>query len=74
MNSNATKEKEILKNLKEESKGKTSIIISHRISTFQNVDKIIVLNSGVLVDSGNHEELISREGFYKEIHISQSKK
>ena len=70
----ANKEKEILKNLQNETKNKTTIIISHRISTFQNADKIIVLNSGVLVDSGNHEELISREGFYKEIHISQSKK
>ena len=70
----ANKEKEILKNLHNETKNKTTIIISHRISTFQNADKIIVLNSGVLVDSGNHEELISREGFYKEIHISQSKK
>lgn len=70
----ANKEKEILKNLQNETKNKTTIIISHRISTFQNADKIIVLNSGDLVDSGNHEELISREGFYKEIHISQSKK
>ena len=70
----ANKEKEILKNLQNETKNKTTIIISHRISTFQNADKIIVLNSGVLVDSGTHEELISREGFYKEIHISQSKK
>ena len=69
----ANKEKEILKNLHNETKNKTTIIISHRISTFQNADKIIVLKEGILIDSGKHEELISREGFYKEIHLSQSK-
>jgi ATP-binding cassette, subfamily B, multidrug efflux pump len=69
----ANKEKEILKNLHNETKNKTTIIISHRISTFQNTDKIIVLKEGILIDSGKHEELISREGFYKEIHLSQSK-
>jgi ATP-binding cassette subfamily B protein len=69
----ANKEKEILKNLHNETKNKTTIIISHRISTFQNADKIIVLKEGILIDIGKHEELISREGFYKEIHLSQSK-
>ena len=69
----ANKEKEILKNLHNETKNKTTIIISHRISTFQNADKIIVLKEGILIDTGKHEELISREGFYKEIHLSQSK-
>jgi len=54
----ANKEKEILKNLHNETKNKTTIIISHRISTFQNADKIIVLKEGILIDSGKHEELI----------------
>ncbi len=70
----ATKEQKILNNLKEESKGKTSIIISHRITTLKDADHIIVLDSGKIIEEGTHNELIKNKGFYFEINQSQSNK
>ena len=70
----ATKEQRILKNLKEESKGKTSIIISHRIATLKDADHIIVLDAGKIIEEGTHNELIKNKGFYFEINQSQSNK
>jgi ATP-binding cassette subfamily B protein len=55
-------EEEILKNLKEFMKGRTSIIISHRISTVKDADKIIVLSNGIIAEEGVHEELVSLGG------------
>ncbi|MGE5861431.1 MAG: ABC transporter ATP-binding protein, partial [Ignavibacteria bacterium] len=52
-------EEEILKNLKEFMKGRTSIIISHRISTVKDADKIIVLSNGIIAEEGVHEDLVS---------------
>lgn len=51
---------------------KTSIIIAHRLSTIKNVEKIIVLQKGKIIDSGTHQELISREGLYKNMYQLQS--
>lgn len=45
-------------------KGRTSIIIAHRLSTVQNVDKIIVLDKGEIVEDGNHEQLMNKKGVY----------
>ena len=56
-------------------KDKTSIIIAHRLSTIINSDKILVMDSGKLVEMGTHEELISKEkGFYKNLYEVQFKK
>lgn len=51
---------------------KTSIIIAHRLSTIKNVEKIIVLQKGEIVDQGSHKELISRKGLYKSMYELQS--
>ena len=62
----------ILSNIKSESKDKTSIIISHRISTIKHVDKIIVLDNGSIQEEGTHEELLSLRGLYYEMNKQQS--
>ena len=53
-------EKTILKNLRETRQGKTTILIAHRISTVQSLDKIILLDNGKVVDVGSHNELMAR--------------
>ena len=68
------KENKIIKNIKKLSQEKTTIIISHRISSLQHCDKIIVLDKGQIVEKGNHEQLINKNGFYSEIYLSQMKK
>ena len=70
----ATKEQRILKQLKIESHAKSSIIISHRISTLKDSDKIIVLDNGEITESGSHTELLSQKGFYFEMHQIQTNK
>jgi ATP-binding cassette subfamily B multidrug efflux pump len=52
-------------------KGRTSFIIAHRLSTIRNADLILVINEGDIVEQGNHEELLSRGGFYTELYNSQ---
>jgi ATP-binding cassette subfamily B protein len=64
-------EEEILNNLKKFMKGRTSIIISHRISTVKDADKIIVLSDGIIAEEGIHEELISLGGIYADLHYKQ---
>ena len=51
--------------------GKTSFIVAHRLSTVQNADKILVMNDGAIVESGKHEELLAKGGFYAKIYMSQ---
>ena len=70
----ATKEKRILNQLKLESNSKSSIIISHRISTLKNADKIIVLDDGEIIETGSHNELLTKKGFYFEMHQIQTNK
>ena len=53
-------ERKILNNLKQTRKGKTTILIAHRISTVQGLDKIIYMDNGKVVDVGTHEELLVR--------------
>ena len=51
--------------------GRTSFIIAHRLSTIRNADVILVMNEGDIVESGKHEELLERGGFYAELYNSQ---
>ena len=53
-------------------KGKTSFIVAHRLSTIKNCDVIVVMRNGRIIEQGTHDELISHEGFYKELYDSQS--
>ena len=66
----ATEEK-ILNNLKKLSENKTTFIISHRVSSAKNADKIIVLDDGKIVQQGTHNQLITIEGYYKELYEKQ---
>jgi ATP-binding cassette subfamily B protein len=52
-------------------KGKTSILIAHRISTIKNADKIIVLDDGKIVEQGTHLELLNNNGVYTEMYDNQ---
>lgn len=55
-------------------KNKTSIIIAHRLSTIKNADKIIVLDKGEIAEMGTHEELLLKQGHYKQLHDMQFSK
>ncbi len=64
-------EESILNNLKEIMKGRTSIIISHRVSSVKNADQIIVLDHGKIVERGNHHSLLEKRGVYFELYEKQ---
>ena len=64
-------EEEILNNLKKASKNKTTLIVSHRVSSAKNADKVLVLEDGRLLQEGSHEELNSQNGYYKELYATQ---
>ncbi|MCL5028041.1 MAG: ABC transporter ATP-binding protein/permease [Bacteroidetes bacterium] len=64
-------EEEILRSLKEFMKGRTSIIISHRVSTVKDADKIIVLSDSKIAEQGTHDELVSLGGIYADLHYKQ---
>ena len=49
---------------------KTAIFIAHRLSTIVNVDKIIVLNNGTIIEQGNHKELLNSNGYYAKLYNS----
>ena len=57
-------ELKIQKSLSEITKGKTVLVIAHRLSTIQNVDRIIVINNGEIIEEGSHNELLELNGFY----------
>jgi ATP-binding cassette subfamily B protein len=64
-------EEEILKRLRDVMKNRTSIIISHRISTVQLADEIVVLNNGMIAERGSHAELVAAGGIYAELYEKQ---
>ncbi len=64
-------EEEILKNLKRVTRGLTTIIVSHRISSLRHADRIYVLDGGKVAEQGSHDELLARGGTYAEVHRLQ---
>ena len=60
----ANNERIILDNLKEFYKGRTVVIVAHRLSTVQNADNIIVLDEGKVIEEGTHKELTEKKGAY----------
>jgi ATP-binding cassette subfamily B protein len=64
-------EEQILNNLLDISKNKTTIIVSHRVSSAKNADQIIILEEGEIIQQGSHNQLINVEGYYKELYFKQ---
>ena len=64
-------EEQILNNLLEISKDKTTIIVSHRVSSAKNADKIIIIDEGQIIQEGSHNQLVNQEGYYKELYYKQ---
>jgi ATP-binding cassette subfamily B multidrug efflux pump len=64
-------EEEILNNLGRVMKGKTSILIAHRISTIKNANKILVLDDGRIIEQGTHADLLQLGGAYAEMYQNQ---
>jgi ATP-binding cassette subfamily B protein len=54
-------------------KGRTSFVIAHRLSTIRDADQVVVINKGEIVETGTHQELLDRKGFYHRLYISQFK-
>lgn len=66
-------EQSVGKAITELKQGRTTLIIAHRLSTIKNADNIFVLNKGVIVESGNHEQLLQKGGVYKKMYETQIK-
>jgi ATP-binding cassette subfamily B protein len=64
-------EEKILRELKQVMRHRTSILISHRVSTVKEADEIVVLDNGEIVERGTHIELLARNGYYAELHRRQ---
>ncbi len=60
-----------MRGLREVMRGRTSIVISHRISTVQDLDQIVVLDDGRIVERGTHSQLLARQGIYASMYRRQ---
>ena len=68
----ADTEEEILKNLNVSSKEKTTLIVSHRISSVKEADCIIVIEQGEIIEQGTHSDLMKKDGFYNRLYLKQN--
>jgi ATP-binding cassette subfamily B protein len=64
-------EQRITQSFMELMKNRTSFVVAHRLSTIISSDIILVMNNGQVVESGSHNQLISKNGFYKQLYQSQ---
>ena len=64
-------EETILNNLLDYCKDKTTIIVSHRVSSAKNADQILILEEGKIIEQGTHNQLLNKNGYYKELYIKQ---
>jgi ATP-binding cassette subfamily B protein len=64
-------EETILNNLLSYCKDKTTIIVSHRVSSAKNADKIIIIDGGKIIQQGSHNQLINEKGYYSELYSKQ---
>ena len=64
-------EEQILNNLLEITKDKTTIIVSHRVSSAKNADKIIIIDEGQIIQEGTHNQLVNQGGYYAELYLKQ---
>jgi len=70
-NGNALDNRKSNLRVKKASKNRTTLIVSHRVSSAKNADKILVLDDGRLIQEGTHDELNTREGYYKDLYHKQ---
>ena len=64
-------EEAILTNLSTFSKGRTTVIVSHRVSAARNADHIIILEAGRILEQGTHNQLVNRDGYYRDLYLRQ---
>jgi len=64
-------EEKILRHLTEVMAGRTTLLISHRVSTIRNADEIVVLHEGEIMERGTHEQLLALNGYYTELYNKQ---
>jgi ATP-binding cassette, subfamily B, multidrug efflux pump len=64
-------EEAILGSLQEFARDRTTIIVSHRVSSAKNADRIIILEDGKIIEEGTHNQLVSQQGYYKELYLKQ---
>ena len=64
-------EREIQESIRTSSENRTTLIVAHRLSTIQNADVILVMKDGKIIEQGNHEELLAKQGFYANLYQSQ---
>jgi ATP-binding cassette, subfamily B, multidrug efflux pump len=64
-------EERILNSLTSLMRDRTTILVSHRVSTVKGADRIVVLNHGAIVEEGTHEDLLRQDGFYSDLYQKQ---